>query len=270
MPVPTKIKTFADGVAVSAEDLNKTLYQQGRLHNFDSANGGGAEIINGQVTLANFGGAVVLDPRHVRRGAFVEGPWIAGFRQGRDIALHHFPDTDAVFKEPDYLARCQPVLGRTFTTNGVPDTFVIKACLHYTIGSVGVDSDYEESGSNPSRHIPDDFAGNTLLKTGIFLFFDGKPLGGFTTPLSSGRSSTMPSTKDDPRYYNSAIIPDWRAYTVECYLDVQAATDYGLIGGFDDSPFAPGWHTVSIRVTTRRNMRLHGGYVTVKPFRGAV
>ncbi len=251
MPVIVKTLTVADGDVLTADQLAKLSWQAGREANFDGANGGGSEVVNGQMDLKNIDGDGTLDPvltrRHVRRGAFTQGPHVSGFRMSRDVWSGLFPDLNPL-ATPQGHERAVGVLGRTWQSRDNVHTLWIDVSLDYTVEAAQLFTDDPD--------ITDAQIGGNLA-----LYLDDVLITGSYTPLGVGRSSTVKPLTTDHDYNNTGAAPDFRHFHIQLRVTQEQVVGWGL----DPATMLAGWHDVSLRVSGNKTIRLHGGHFIVIP-----
>jgi hypothetical protein len=260
MPDITRVTgPWTDNNPLAAEDLLKDVFHYGRLAGFDGTRGG-FEIINGQLDFdGNFDGTETITSRYVRRGAFTTGPYVAGWRQSRDFWYKNFPDLIPQ-KTPDIYEEARPVLGCTWENKGTildtVDSVLIDITMDYTVAS---DQDFQEDGTAP----------DPTLENPPFLAFIGVWINDVfyepsATPVVAGRSSTVrPYRKSDRQYNNVGYAPDFRTFSMKLRVTAEEVVVYPGLSGF----LSGGWRNVSVRVSGRQTIRVHGGAVIVTPIR---
>lgn len=254
---------WSDGSPLSATDVSKDLFHYGREAGFDGTKGG-LEIINGQLDFdGNFdvnedgAGDDTIGARHVRRGTFTQGPQVSGFRQSRDVWYKSFPDLSNL-TTPDMYERATPVLGKTWENLTLVDSILFDITVDYTVAS---NQNFRNTGSEEGEPA---ITKNPIFRAFMGVWINGYLYGPSATPLAAGRSSTVePYYQDDVQYFNQGAAPDFRTFSMKIRMTLQDAapgTDFeGLL--------APGWRNVSVRVSGRQTLRIHGGSIIVTPIR---
>jgi len=254
MPDITRVTgPWADGQQLTVENFLKDLFHPGRVNGYDGGTTGGLEIINGQLDYTNNLGSPTITKKHVRRGAFTDGPWVSGYRQARDFWYRLFTSL-AERDTPDMLDQARTVLGCSWRNGFAPSSILVDITLDYTVASNqnfrdNTDDDATAVYSNPiTRAFLGVWVNNTLVE-------------GSATPLAAGRSSTVqPYIKSDRQFYNKGTAPDFRTYSLKLrFTSADNATFPGLV--------ARGWQNVSVRVSGRQTIRVHGGAIIVTPLR---
>lgn len=253
MPDITRVTgPWADGQVLEVEDFLKDLLHPGRVSGYDGGTAGGLEILTGQLDYTNNLGSPTITRKHVRRGAFTDGPWVAGYRQARDFWYKLFTSL-AERDTPDMLEQARVVLGRSWRNGFNPSAVFMDITLDYTVASNQnfVDNTDEEVTAVYNNPITRGFIGvwvNDILVEGT------------ATPLAAGRSSTVrPYIASDIQFYNKGTAPDFRTFSVKLRFSAGDPIFTTLVAG--------GWQNVSVRVSGRQTIRVHGGAIIVTPMR---
>jgi hypothetical protein len=257
MPTITRVTgPWSDGNVLTAEQHTKDSYQGGREVGYDGTDKGGFETLNGQLDLdGNFGGSVNITRKHVRRGAFTLGPLVSGFRQSRDIWYKAFPDLN-VLRTPDIYTRARPVLGKTFETRIGCTSYLIDISMDYTLGSLQNDRDDADPNVIAATV-------NPPFRGFLGVWLENRLYEPSATPLHGGRASTVePPLVATKQYQNTGPAPDFRRFAMKFRISVADLADYAPdLGSF----LTTGWHNISVRVSGRQTLRIHGGAIIVTP-----
>lgn len=264
MPKITRVTgPWTDGAPLPADNINKDHFHFGRQAGFDGTKGG-LEIINGQLDFdGNFdvngdgSGDDTISSRHVRRGTFIQGPHVSGFRQSRDVWYRNFPDLNAL-GTPEMYQQARPVLGKTWENLTLVDSILFDITVDYTVAS------NQNFRNNASEEGEPAITANPPFRAFMGVWINGYLYEPSATPLVAGRSSTVePYFQDEVQYFNQGVAPDFRTFSMKIRMtaeDAAPGTDWaGLL--------APGWRNVSVRVSGRQTMRIHGGSIIVTPIR---
>lgn len=246
---------FSDGAPLAAEDLTKDTFQYGREHGFDGTKGG-LEIINGQLDFdGNFSGTGPITAKHVRRQTFHQGAHVSGYRQSRDVWYQLFPDLNPV-QTPNIYEQARTLMGRTWENQTLVDSVLLDINMDYTVAS---NEDLNDSSAN-TRNNP----GTAPFRAFLGVWINGVFYEPSATPLVAGRASTVrPPLVDDEQYLNHGLYPDFRTFSMKIRVTVEDAAPGTPLAGF----LAPGWRNVSVRVSGRQTIRVHGGAIIVIPMR---
>lgn len=247
--------SLSDGSPLSAEALTKDTFQGGRELGFDGTKGG-LEVINGQLDYdGNFSTTGNITAKHVRRGTFTQGPHVSGFRQSRDFWYKLFPDLNPE-QTPNIYENARTVLGRTWENETLVDSVLLDITLDYTVAS-NVDLNDAIANTRPS-------AVAAPFRAFLGVWINGVFYEPSATPLKAGRASTVrPPKVDDEQYLNEGVYPDFRTFSMKIRVTVEDAAPGTPLAGF----LAPGWRSVSVRVSGRQTIRVHGGAIIVTPLR---
>jgi len=266
MPDITRVVgPWSDGSPLDAEDLLKDTFHYGRVNGFDGTKGG-LELANGQLDFdGNFNGNQTVTSRYVRRGAITQGPFVSGWRQSRDVWYKTtFPDLDAI-STPDMWQQARAVLACTWGINNnrnvlgadqAIDSVLIDITMDYTMAS---NQNYKDNDTEPDA----DFD-SPLFRGFLGVWLDDVFYQPSATPIIAGRSSTVEPYYDSTiQYFNRADVPDFRTFSMKMRITSDETSGISGLSNY----LSPGWHSVSVRVSGRHTIRIHGGAIIVTPIR---
>jgi hypothetical protein len=261
MPDITRVVgTWSDGAPLTAEDWLKVTFHYGRQFGFDGTKGG-LEIINGQLDFdGNFNGSQTITSEYVRRGSFTQGPYVAGYRQSRDVWYKALFPVLREIATPDIHEQARAVLGIEFrvsnrmTTLGdiSVDTVFIDITMDYTVASE------QGGGTLGTQTFPATLNRPFVGFIGVWL--DGVFYTPSATPITAGRASTVePSEAASVQYFNKGDSPDFRTFSMKIRITAEDTDFVSLL--------RPGWHSVAVRVSGSQTIRIHGGAIIATPVR---
>lgn len=268
MPDITRVNgTWSDGSPLTSETYTKETFQTGRVVGFDGTpKAGGFEVINGQIGYSNFASyPATITAEYIRRGAFTEGPHVSGYRQGRDVWYKAvFPDLSPV-QTPDIVEQARAILACTYriqtAISGLAAETPISALLvdinmDYTMASV-LNLRDSDAGTVPNYEY-DAFRGFLGVWLDDYFY---KPS---ATPIVGGRASTVEAPEAGTvQYFNRGDSPDFRTFSMRFRITSEETTSIADLTTF----LNPGWHSISVRVSSRQTIRIHGGAIIVTPIR---
>lgn len=257
---------WSDGSPLSSETYTKETFQSGREVGFAGPKTSGFEVINGQLGYSNFANyPTTIEAPYVRRGAFTQGPYISGYRQNRDVWYKAvFPDLIPVVT-PNIYEQARAVLATSFriadNLSGIAsptpiDSLLIDITMDYTMASNQNLKD-SDTGTEPTFNNPP-FRGFIGVWLENYFYLPS------ATPIVAGRASTVePPDGDTQQYFNKGETPDFRTFSMKMRITSEETGSISDLLTF----LNPGWHSISVRVSSRQTIRIHGGAIIVTPIR---
>jgi hypothetical protein len=267
MPDITRVNgTWSDGSPLTAETYTKETFQTGRVAGFDGSTKGGLEIINGQLDFdGNFDGNQTITAEYIRRESFTEGPHVSGFRQGRDVWYKSvFPDLKPT-KTPYIIDQARAILACTYRIQNAINT---QGRIS-PVGSLLVDINMDYTMASDQNLRDEALSSEPVLDNPPFRGFLGVWLDDYfykpsATPIVAGRCSTVePALGATAQYFNRGDSPDFRTFSMRFRISDEDTSSIAALDTF----LNPGWHSISVRVSSRQTIRIHGGAIIVTPIR---